>query len=208
MAKKRQDELDYRRLLAGKTIPILVLDPKWHQLFPGSAKNARIRSLETRLNQLLKKQGKLVTDTKEMKKIKHNLMQGILRNMEENGWDKEEPEEKLRLKKQDASQRLIKEINDQLLENDKELMDLPYEIQRVNEELLVESMRVCYGRIRRYTEDIKEITTWVAETRELLKNKILEKQDKEIKNEEMYSYMHNILGANVIEIFDEANKNM
>lgn len=35
-----------------------------------------------------------------------------------------------------------------------------------------------------------------------LKKKVLIKQDKELKNTEIYSYMHDLLGPDMIEIFD------
>ena len=35
-----------------------------------------------------------------------------------------------------------------------------------------------------------------------LKKDIIKKQDKEIMNREMYSYMHDIFGAEVINLFD------
>ena len=38
--------------------------------------------------------------------------------------------------------------------------------------------------------------------REELKNRILAKQDKERRSTELYKYMHNLLGAQIVEIFD------
>ena len=35
-----------------------------------------------------------------------------------------------------------------------------------------------------------------------LKKKVIRKQEKERKNQALYSYMHDIFGADVIEIFD------
>ena len=35
-----------------------------------------------------------------------------------------------------------------------------------------------------------------------LKKNIVRKQEKEIKNHELYSYMHDVFGADVVEIFD------
>ena len=40
---------------------------------------------------------------------------------------------------------------------------------------------------------------------EELKNRILAKQDREMRNTELYKYMHNLLGAKVVEIFDKNN---
>lgn len=48
-----------RNALRGKQVPILVLDNRWHTLFPKGRKPAEIASIETNLNNYLKLQGKL-----------------------------------------------------------------------------------------------------------------------------------------------------
>lgn len=196
MTKKKDEDLNFRTLLANKKIPILTLDPRWHELFPDYRKNARIRNLEKQLNQLLQRQGKLVNDAKDMKKLKTRLMDGIVANMGD-------AEGRLKDKKQEKSQKLILDINEKVRLGDEELMQIPYRIKAVNEELLIESMAVCYEKIRDNSEDIMELAIWIAGAREELKNRILEKQDKEMTNEAMYSFMHNMLGAEVIQLFDE-----
>ena len=47
----------FKSVLADKKIPVLTLDNKWHQLFNQSAQpDKRIKRLEDKLNDLLKKQ--------------------------------------------------------------------------------------------------------------------------------------------------------
>lgn len=64
-------------------------------------------------------------------------------------------------------------------------------------------MRVCYKELTDNTEKIEELESWVNHVREELKNKILEKQDMEMRNTQLYKYMHNLLGPDVVEIFDK-----
>ena len=52
------------------------------------------------------------------------------------------------------------------------------------------------------TEEIIRIAQWVTDIREELKNNLVKKQEKEIYNRQMYAYMHDIFGADVIEMFD------
>ena len=63
-------------------------------------------------------------------------------------------------------------------------------------------MDSCYETLQKNTKDIDEIAEWVAKIRVELKKKLIYKQEKEIMNQELYAYMHDIFGANVIEIFD------
>ena len=66
----------------------------------------------------------------------------------------------------------------------------------------METMRICYDRLHKNTEEIKALDSWIIKTRMELKKKIVQKQEKETANHELYSYMHDILGSKVMEIFD------
>ena len=53
-----------------------------------------------------------------------------------------------------------------------------------------------------YTKEIEEISKWVTEVRIELKKKLIKKQEMEQKNHAIYSYMHDVFGAEVIDLFD------
>ena len=61
----RSDDV-FRPALAGRKIPILTLDGKWHQLFNQTQPDKRIKRLEEKLNDLLKRQGKANTEIKDI----------------------------------------------------------------------------------------------------------------------------------------------
>ena len=65
------EELDFAGALKGKKVPILTLDQKWHRLFAIHGKPEAVKELESELNELLKRQGKLNNDLKELKKKKN-----------------------------------------------------------------------------------------------------------------------------------------
>lgn len=199
--KKQQDTINYKKILGNRKVPILTLDARWHELFPEHEKTSTMKELENQLNKLLQQQGKLVTDAKDMKVLKRKLMDEIVANMgEENGIVS-----KLKIRKQQKSQQLILDINRKLEDSNEFLLSIPYEIQEVNQALLIESMKVCYEKFRLNKEDINQIEEWIERAREELKRRILVKQDKEMQNDAMYSYLHNLLGADVMNIFDERN---
>ena len=111
----------------------------------------------------------------------------------------------MKLKKQDANQKMIDELNQKTVEAQELQQRLPTQIQTANKELLVAGMDVCYKELTENTAIIEELDAWINAAREELKNRILAKQDKEMRNTELYKYMHNLLGANVVEIFDKNN---
>ena len=192
------EDNELRRIIRNSNVPILILDSRWHELFPEFRKTNRIKELERMINELLKKQGKVSDDRKEMKKLKQRLMEEIISNMSEEGGERGRQKQK----KQEKSQKMILEINQKLEESERELDSLPEKIKRVNEELLVESLRIWKKEMDENNEQIEAIEAWIVDAREKLKENILRKQDMETRNTEMYSYMHNILGARLMEQVD------
>ncbi len=188
----------YKTALIGKKIPILTLDNKWHKLFTQTGSNPAIAKLEKELNDLLKRQGKLNTELKEIKKIKKRLMDEIVSLRDE----MEQKSDSSIEEKVEENKRLLNECNEKLEEYQDEVLDLPKEIEATNYELMLRTMDVCYDKLQDNTEEIVEIANWITEVRIELKKKLVRKQEKEIKNHELYSYMHDIFGVDVIGIFD------
>lgn len=190
-----QDDEVFREALVGKKIPILTLDNQWHRLFTQTGDNDEIQSLEEKLNDILKRQGKLNTEIKSLTSFKKKLMQEIVDIMEL----KDSPAKD---KKMADNKRMIEESNQKLEDYNDELLDIPKQIDEANFELMLATMRVCYAKIQQNVQDIDEINKWVSDFKVQLKRKILSKQQKEIWNDEMYSYMHSIFGPDVIDMFD------
>lgn len=189
----------YIPALEGKNIPILTLDNKWHQLFGKAEKNEQIIVLENELNELLRRQGKLNSELKEIKKLKKKFMDDIM--VSADILDKE-PSNKKEEKKMEDSKRLLNECNEKMESHEDELIDLPRRIYQKNRELMIATMEVCYETLHTNAKEIEEISIWIAMMRKELKKKIIRKQEGEQKNKELYAYMHDIFGPNVIELFD------
>lgn len=195
---RRRRDSDIKKIVKNKKLPILTLDARWHELFPDELKSFRIKDLEQKVNQLLKNQGKMVNDIKDMKKLKKSLVSDIVVNMD----IKNDLLGKSKERKLEQNKKFINELNDKIDKASDRLSELPYKIREANEELLSESIKDCYERIHINQEELKNITEWIQRTREELKQKILAKHDMETANTLMYSYMHDILGSEVIEVFD------
>ena len=190
-----QEEEFFREALIGKKIPVLTLDNQWHKLFTQTGENDEIHDLEDKLNEVLKRQGKLNTEIKSLSAYKKKVLQEIVNIMEL-------PDSASKEKKMSENKRIIEETNQQIEEYNDELLELPKQIDEANFNLMLATMRVCYARIQQNVSDIDEINQWVASFRVKHKKQILLKQKKEIWNDEMYSYMHSIFGPDVIDVFD------
>lgn len=195
----------FEEALKDKKVPILVLDQKWHRLFAIHGKTEEIKMVESELNSLLAEQGKLNNELKELKKLKAQLMNNIVENMDDSS---DEVDRKVREKKLEEDKRLIDDINSKVDEKEDTLLELPKQIKDVNEELMLLSMDYFYGKIRVNKEEAKEIEDWINQVRIDLKKNIIRKQNREINNKEIYSYLHDIFGHEVIELFDVAHEDM
>ena len=195
-----RSENTFKEALAGKRIPLLTLDNKWHQLFTQAQTEIpmEVRRGEERLNELIKKQGKLNTDTKEIRKLKKRLMTEIMELADSTGGNPDAATEK----KMEDNRRLINECNEKMEDYARELRLLPDEIDQINHKLMLVTMDICYQRIAEHTKEIDGIDKWVKEIRVEIKKKLIRKDENEKAVFDLYSYMHDIFGAEVIEIFD------
>lgn len=202
--KSEEEILDeyFMAALEGKHIPLLTLDVRWHALFPDYRKNGEITKLEKELNTLIKKQGQTENDLKDYDKTKKILMKNIVDNMT----DGHEYDSPIRSKKQEKNQKLMLELNDKIAEAEAEKKQFPAEISRANRQLLLACMRACYQELMENTEIIEAEEEIILDMREEIKDHILIKQDREMRNTEVYKYMHNLLGAEVVEIFDKEHQ--
>ena len=122
-------------------IPILTLDERWYRLVNDKIKTDEIAYWEKQVNELLKKQGRLNTDIKDIKKLKKQLINDVVENMES------DDDSRARQKLMNQNQRLIQESKDKIANLEDELMELPRELARANEKLLTETLKVCYGKM-------------------------------------------------------------
>jgi hypothetical protein len=193
------NEQEFKAALKGKKIPILVLDQKWHRLFAIHGKPDVVQNLEVEINSMIAREGKLNNEQKELKKLKNQLMDSIVKNMDGTTG---EAGNAFREKKLDEDKRLIDEVNAKIEANEDELLELPGKIREANEQLMLESMDYFYEKLRINSEEAKEIEDWITQVRIDLKKNIIRKQNREINNKEMYAYLHDIFGPDVLNLFD------
>lgn len=196
--RKQQDnsfEIAVRKALKGREIPILVLDTRWHRLFPQGEKPADIEALEERLNELLKKQGRLVNEIKDLKKAKKKLMDSIVAGME--GSSERDN------RKKENQQRLLLETKDRIQQNSDELMEIPYDIKDTNEKLMIIGAKYCFERLSNGDQMIQELTDEIRALQAELTDKKEFRENLEESMDSAYSLMHGLLGHDIMNLFDK-----
>lgn len=196
MGKKKNTMPEFKHLLHGKRIPILVLDQKWHQLFLDDTKPKEVERLEQKLNKALATQGRYTQELKDMKVLKQKLMKNIVVNMDEIG---EHGQETVRLQE---DRRLITEINDKTEQNEELLRKLQEEMEEDNFLLMVETMEYCYRIMNSNEAEREQLIVKIAQMRTELKTKIYRREAIEEQNRGIYAYLHDIFGPRVVETFD------
>lgn len=195
MGKKKNVMPGFGQMLHGKRIPLLILDQKWHQLFLDD-KPKEIERLEHKLNKQLAAQGRFNQELKDMKVLKQKLMKNIVVNMDEIGEHGQET------RKLQEDRRLITEINDKMEDGDRQLKKLQEEMEEDNFLLMVETMEYCYRIMNSNEAEREELVVRIAQMRTELKTKIYRRETIEEQNRGIYAYLHDIFGAQVVDIFD------
>lgn len=194
----RDDEV-YMSALEGKSIPILTLDNKWHQLFTQTEMTPEIEQLAEQLNSLVERDGEIRTETKQIKKLKKTLLSEIVPLRDKSNKSGGDPSIEREISERS---RLVGECNEKLSSHDDELLDLSREIYDIDYKLMIETMKVCYARLHENTDYIKGLDEWISRVRVELKKNVIRLQEAEMENYNLYSYMHQIFGPEVIDIFD------
>ncbi len=189
---KENDKL--LRAVASKNIPVVTLDNKWHKIWTMIEKPSDIKKAEKALNELLRKQGKINTESKDIKKLKKKMMDEIVVLM-----DGAEPGSE---KKIEDNRRLIEECNEKLSAYEEEMGDLPKEIDEINRDIMQTTAELIYDVMHKNEKEIDTLAEWIAGIRVELKKNVVRKQEMEIQNGVMYSYMHDVFGPEVVDMFD------
>lgn len=195
--KEKNRNLDM--VLRRKRIPILTLDERYLELFTEREKPDYIRKLEASVNAWLKKQGQSGGEVKELHRAKSLLMRNIVENMQES----EGESERKRSKKLDKSQKLIREANEKIMRLEEEQKQIPERLEDANLELLYATADICYEKLKADREEMEEITQWVTQIRDELRDKLARKQRIEAEYNRIYGNLHDMLGAEVMEYLDE-----
>lgn len=196
---KRRKKLD-KSILRKNDISLLILDERWNKLFASTPKTSAIERCEQRLKELIKEEARLTAEQKEIAVSKKRHMDNIIR-LTTDVYEKNDENAK---KEMQFSEGEIKRINDRTRRIGSELDEMPERIKQANLELLGHTVNVVYLKIRLATRRVGELEKLIEETRARLKGYIDEKESLSQDDTDIYSYFHDLLGAEELERLDKA----
>ena len=106
-------------------------------------------------------------------------------------------------KKKDKQQKLLLETKERIEKQSDRLMELPYEIKKTNEDLLVNGVAYCYEELKTRAQSLESLKAEIDIQREELKEKVAYRVELEESVDASYSLMHDLLGREVMNIFDK-----
>lgn len=196
--KKKKKILDIN-VLRKNDISLLILDERWNKLFTNTQKSSGIEQYEKQLKDLMKEQARLLTEQKTIAVLKKNNMDKII-NLTPEVFEKNDENAKIEMQ---LAEKEIKRINNRVKTIEDRLNDIPDEIKQVNLRLLEETINVVYFKIRSAGKRVKELEELIDECRAKLKQYIDEKESLAQDDTEIYSYFHDLLGAEELERLDK-----
>ena len=195
--KKKPIKLDWK-VLRKNDISLLILDERWNRLFANIPKTPAIERCEQKLRELLMEEAWLTAEQKEIAALKKKHMDNIMK-LTTDVFEKNDENAKNDMKHSESE---IKRINSRLNQIDGLLDNMPERIRQANLELLGETIEVVYFRIRYAQKRVEELEKLIEETRTKLKEYIEEKESLSQDDTDIYSYFHDLLGAEELEKLD------
>ena len=114
----------------------------------------------------------------------------------------EDWEDSIERRKMEEDRRLIGEINPKIEALADRLLELPRLVRQKNEDLMIASMAYGYEKMRVNQEEAETIGAWISQIREELRENMIRKQNCEINSREIYRYMHDIFGLQIVDLYD------
>ncbi|MBU5313887.1 hypothetical protein KQI38_17815 [Tissierella carlieri] len=193
----RNISLDQSILLKNK-IPLLYNDESWVKLF-GDVNDKNIQSAKEELIQLVSKERDLEIRNRELQKEKLKCMKMILGISDSINNDNKV--ENIALL-DDYKNRMIS-VNEELEELTFQLETIPKEIREANLKLLNLTIEYGYDELKVKEKIVTQSIGEIEALRQKLKNLIKTKHDYEEWINETYTFLHGLLGSEVIEKIDK-----
>jgi phage terminase Nu1 subunit (DNA packaging protein) len=194
---KKSSKFD-KSTLRKNDISLLILDERWNKLFVNAQKTAAVERSEQKLRELLKEEARLTAEQKEMAAAKKQHMDRIIK-LTPDVFEQDDADAKEEMK---ASEREIKKINERSKQIEELLDEMPDRIRRANLELLELTVNIVYFKMRSARKRVEELDKLIEETRAKLKEYIDEKETLSQDDSDIYSYFHDLLGAEELEKLD------
>ncbi len=184
-------------IVSKRGLPILTQSDIWKEL-SSKSKTPEMAQMEKKLSDLVYQEQVMKRQFSAIMDEKKKAMGRILALSEEAHINKNP----YAVEKMKESEKLIKDINEKVEVLADRLRDIPFAIQEANVALLKESLKDFYKDIREGNKRKVDVDLEINQLRKKLNELRGEKDDIETKSKKIYSYLHDLLGPEHMEILD------
>lgn len=185
-------------ILDKNRIPLLIEDPEWIKLF-GDNKNRCIQDAKEELLKLSTRKNILESYSRKLQKNKTKYMKKILKVSESVNSDHNQENQIGFL---DEYKESILKINEEIEDIRFQLEMLPKEIKKANFNLLTETVQYGYNELNSRKKTLNKSLEEIHSLRVRLKELFEIKYDNEEWINATYTFLHGLLGREVIEEID------
>lgn len=195
--KFRKKNILDRKIIKKSGIPILIKDKGWCAIFLGKGYR-HIDSLGRQLGELVEKEGLIKKEIQLKKKAREEATQRILKLSDLiNSKGQEDSLGELEVTKE-----VFEGLNEELNLLYGQLEEYPGEIERVNLQLLEETVAIAYDDLLKGTTELDNIKHKIDHYRNLINNLREQQEELEKKVDYLYSFMHAMIGPGEMEKLD------
>lgn len=187
-------------ILRTNRIPLLIQEAEWIKLF-GESKNKGIQDAKEELIKLITRNNVLESCSLKLQKNKTEYMKMILEVSDSINNEKNINGES-QIELLDQYKEKILEINEEIEETRFQLEMLPRDIREANFQLLKATVQYGYSELKNKEKVLDKSLKEIQGLRERLKELVQIKHDNEEWINETYTFLHGILGNEVIEEID------
>lgn len=184
-------------ILRKNKIPLLHNDPGWTKLF-GNVNDKHIQNAKEELTLLVSKEKEIETKSREFQKEKLKCMKMIL-GVSDSVNNDNKVENIVLL---DEYKKQMLSINDELEELSFQLETIPKDIREANLKLLNATIQYGYDELKYKEKIVSQSMDEINILRNRLKELIKTKHDFEEWINDTYTFLHGLLGSEVIEKID------
>lgn len=181
------------------SLPVLILDSAWNEMFPESEKNSAIKKSESELKKLVDEQVSVNNNMDLLNKKKKDLLAKIYDYSNK----ARESNSSAVLSELDKAKHEFEENNQEIIKLNEKAIELQNAVSKLNNQLFQECIKTSYNVMSKYVKEMKKIDSSIDLYREKLQNEISKKKEIEKLYEQSSKFLNEYIGKDGIAELDE-----
>ncbi|MDR1000839.1 MAG: hypothetical protein LBL96_08590 [Clostridiales bacterium] len=186
-------------MLEGIKAPVLILDSLWQEHYK-NRKSLRVAELEKKIIELLKEQGRLNDNVKNLNLKKKDHLKRIL-SLSDTAHNKHNPDDREALA---AFGQAVTDINDQIIMSERKADAVAPMLDMANRELLAETVSDVFNDMREARKLVQTLDPQIDSLKTQLKTTIELRDKADADAVASYQLLHKLVGGRILNMLHNA----